>query len=117
MAVPAAHSQAPKSIRIGFAISLTGPGALGAKVTQLYNYRLWVKEVNAAGGIMLSSVGKRVPIEVIEYDDHSNLDDVVRAEERLITQDKVDFILPPWGTEFNLAVGPMLDRVAIPIWW
>ena len=113
-AVPAAYSQAPKSIRIGYAISLTGPGALGATVTQLPNYRLWVKEVNAAGGIMLSSIGKRVPIEVIEYDDHSNLDDVVRAEERLITQDKVDFILPPWGTEFNLAVGPLLHRAGYP---
>ena len=110
----AAYSQAPKSIRIGYAISLTGPSALGATVTQLPNYRLWVKEVNAAGGIMLSSIGKRVPIEVIEYDDHSNLDDVVRAEERLITQDKVDFILPPWGTEFNLAVGPLLHRAGYP---
>ena len=110
----AAHSQAPKSIRIGYAISLTGPGALGAEVTQLSDYRLWVKEVNAAGGIMLSSIGKRVPIEVTEYDDHSNLDDVVRAEERLITQDKVDFIFPPWGTEFNLAVGPILHRAGYP---
>ena len=113
-AVPAAHSQAPKSIRIGYAISMTGPGALGAIGTQLYNYRLWVKEVNAAGGIMLSSIGKRVPIEVIEYDDHSNLDDLVKAEERLMTQDKVDFILPPWGTEFNLAVVPLLSRGGYP---
>lgn len=109
-----AHSQAPKSIRIGYAISLTGPGALGAEVTQLSDYRLWVKEVNAAGGIMLSSIGKRVPIEVVEYDDHSNLDDVVKAEDRLITQDRVDFILPPWGTEFNLAVGPILHRAGYP---
>ncbi len=110
----AAHSEAPKSIRIGYAISLTGPGALGATVTQLYNYRLWVKEVNAAGGIMLSSIGKRVPIEVIEYDDHSNLDDVMKAEERLITHDKVDFILPPWGTEFNAATAPLLSRGGYP---
>ena len=114
----AAHSQTPNSIRIGYAISLTGPGALGAAVTQLYDYRLWVKEVNAAGGIMLSSIGKRVPIEVIEYDDHSNLDEVMKAEERLITQDKVDFILPPWGTEFNVAVGPLLSPQRLSaIWW
>ena len=110
----AAHSQAPKSIRIGYAISKTGSNALGAEVTQLYPYRLWIKEVNAAGGIMLSSVGKRVPIEVIEYDDHSKLDDVVKAEERLIMQDKVDFILPPWGTELNLVVAPILHRAGYP---
>jgi branched-chain amino acid transport system substrate-binding protein len=110
----AAFGQAPKSIRIGYAISLTGPGALGATVTQLSAYRFWVKEVNAAGGIMLSSIGKRVPIEVIEYDDRSNLDDVMKAEERLMTQDKVDFILPPWGTEFNLAAVPLLSRGGYP---
>ena len=110
----AAHAQTPKSIRIGYAISLSGPNAPGAGITVLPNYRLWVKEVNAAGGIMLKSVGKRVPIEVIEYDDHSNVDNAVEAVERLITQDKVDFILPPWGTGLNVAVGPLLHRAGYP---
>ena len=110
----AAHAQTPKSIRIGYAISLSGPNAPGAGITVLPNYRLWVKEVNAAGGIMLKSVGKRVPIEVIEYDDHSNVDNAVEAVERLIAQDKVDFILPPWGTGLNVAVGPLLHRAGYP---
>ena len=110
----AAHGQAPNSIRIGYPISLTGPNAPGAKITTLPNYRLWVKEVNAGGGIMLASVGKRVPIEVIEYDDLSNVDTAVAAIERLITQDKVDFVLPPYGTGLNLAVGPVLHSAGYP---
>jgi len=110
----AGRGQALNSIRIGYAISLTGPGELGAAVTQLPNYRLWVKDVNAAGGIMLSSIGKRVPIEVIEYDDHSNLDDAVNAVERLMSADKVDFVLPPWGTGLNVAVGPLFNRGGYP---
>jgi branched-chain amino acid transport system substrate-binding protein len=110
----AAHGQTPNSIRIGYAISLSGPNAPGAGITVLPNYHLWVKEVNAAGGIMLKSIGKRVPIEVIEYDDHSNVDNAVEAVERLITQDKVDFILPPWGTGLNLAVGPLLHGAGYP---
>jgi branched-chain amino acid transport system substrate-binding protein len=110
----AAHAQTTQSIRIGYAISLTGPNAPGAGITTLPNYRLWVKEVNAAGGIMLDSVGKRVPIEVIEYDDHSNVDDAVAGLERLIKQDKVDFVLPPWGTGLNLGVGPMLHDAGYP---
>ena len=109
-----AHGQTPKSIRIGYAISLSGPNVAGAAITVLPNYRLWVKEVNAAGGIMLKSVGKRVPIEVIEYDDKSNVDNAVKDVERLITDDKVDFILPPWGTGLNLAVGPLLNRAGYP---
>ncbi len=107
-------AQAQETIKIGYAISLTGPGSLGARITLLTHYRLWVKEVNAAGGIMLSSIGKRVPIEVIEYDDHSKLDDAVKAVERLITEDKVDFILAPWGTGLNLAVAPLLNQGGYP---
>ena len=110
----AAHGQPPDSIRIGYAISLSGPNATGAAITLLPNYRLWVKEVNAAGGILLTSIGKRVPIEVIEYDDHSNADDAVAAIQRLIVQDKVDFILPPWGTGLNLAVAPQLHAAGYP---
>ena len=110
----AAYSYAPKSIRVGYAISLTGPNAPGAAITVLPNYRLWVKEVNAAGGIMLKGVGKRVPIEVVEYDDHSEVDDAVAAVDRLISQDKVDFVLSPWGTGLNLAVGPLFYRAGYP---
>jgi branched-chain amino acid transport system substrate-binding protein len=92
MSAVRAHAQAPRSIRIGYAISLSGSNAPGASITVLPNYRLWVKELNAAGGIMLKSVGKRLPIEVIEYDDHSSVDKALESVERLITQDRVDLI-------------------------
>jgi branched-chain amino acid transport system substrate-binding protein len=109
-----AIGQVPKSIRIGYAISLTGPNALGASITQLPNYRMWINEVNAAGGIMLKKIGKRIRIEAIEYDDHSNADGAIRATERLINEDKVDFILPPWGTGLNLAVAPLFNQAGYP---
>lgn len=106
-----AHAQ-QTSIKIGYAISKTGPYTGGASVTTLPNYQLWVKDVNAAGGIMVK--GKRIPIEVIEYDDRSNSEEAVKAIERLADQDKVDFILSPWGTGLNLAVGPTLNRLGYP---
>lgn len=113
-AASAAVAQQPSSVRIGWAISKTGPNVGGASITTLPAYQLWVKEVNAGGGIMLKSAGKKLPIEVIEYDDRSNSDEMIKAVERLATQDKVDFILPPWGTGFNLAVGPILNRYGYP---
>src|SRR5688572_12498284 len=108
----AGAADAQSSIKIGYAISKTGPFTGGASVTTLPNYELWVKDVNAAGGIMLG--GKRVPVEVVEYDDRSNSEEVVKAVERLATQDKVDFILSPWGTGLNLAVGPIFNRLGYP---
>ena len=53
-------------------------------------------------------------VEVIEYDDRSSNEDLVRAIERLATKDKVDLILPPWGTGSNLAIAPLMDRFGYP---
>lgn len=107
-----AVSQTPSSVKIGYAISKTGPNAGGAATTLLPNYEMWVEEVNAAGGLKLGD--KRVPIEVVIYDDRSNSEEAVRAVERLINQDKVDFILSPFGTGLNLAVAPVLARAGYP---
>src|SRR5262245_62724347 len=90
-----AQAQEPTSIKVGWAISKTGPYVGGATITLLNAYKLWVKDVNAAGGIQVG--GKKLPVEVVEYDDRSNSDELVKALERLITQDKVDLILPSWG--------------------
>ncbi|MEN3376603.1 MAG: branched-chain amino acid transport system substrate-binding protein [Hyphomicrobiales bacterium] len=107
-------AQAQDTIRIGWAISKTGPFAAGASVTTLPNYQVWVKDVNDAGGIMLKSTGKKARIEIIEYDDRSNSEEMIKAVERLATQDKVDFILPPWSTGLNLAVAPVLNKYGYP---
>jgi branched-chain amino acid transport system substrate-binding protein len=113
-ASPAVAAEAPKSIRIGYAISLSGVNAQGASVTTVSGYKLWVDDVNKKGGLMVKEFNKRIPIEVTEYDDTSNAEAAVRLNERLMTQDKVDFVLPPWGTGFNLAVAPVFARNGYP---
>jgi len=105
---------APKSIRIGYAISLSGVGAPGAGLTTLPNYRLWVKEINDAGGILLKKYNKKVPIEVTEYDDTSKNEDLVRLTEKLMAVDKVDLVLTPWSTGSNFAVAPTYAKYGYP---
>lgn len=106
--------QAPDKIKIGYAISLSGPQSAGAMMTNVPNYRLWVDDVNKAGGLMLKKFGKKVPIEVTEIDDRSNNEDMVRMVERLMTVDKVDIVLPPWGTGANLQVAPTFHKNGYP---
>src|ERR1700745_1234958 len=72
------QAQEPTSIKIGWAISKTGPYVGGATITLLNAYKLWVKDVNAAGGIMLKSINKKLPVEVIEYDDRSNSEEMIK---------------------------------------
>ena len=43
--------QAPSSIKIGYALSLSGVNAQGAAVTTLPGYKLWVDDVNKKGGV------------------------------------------------------------------
>ncbi|SEF34925.1 amino acid ABC transporter substrate-binding protein [Variovorax sp. NFACC27] len=113
--VPAAlvRAQTSDPIRIGYAISKTGPFAGGAASAQIPNYKLWVDDVNKAGGIAVGAGKRRV--EVIEYDDRSQPEEAVRAIERLVNQDKVDFLLPPWGTGMNLAVAPTFHKGNFPM--
>ncbi len=107
-----AWAQERTSVKIGYAVSKTGPNAGGAATSTIPNYELWVKEINDAGGLKIGA--QRLPIEVVAYDDRSSSEEAVRAVERLINQDKVDFILPPWGTAINLAVGPIFHRAGYP---
>jgi branched-chain amino acid transport system substrate-binding protein len=111
-ALLASPAQAQDVIRIGWAISKTGPFAAGANVTTLPNYQVWVKDVNDAGGINVGA--KKMKIEVVEYDDRSNSEEMIKAVERLATQDKVDFILPPWSTGLNLAAAPVFNKYGYP---
>src|SRR5579859_1595235 len=92
-AYPALAADAPKSIRLGYALSLSGVNAQGAATTTLPGYDLWVKDVNDKGGIMVKEFGKRIPVEIAaKYDDTSSVETLLRLEEKLMSQDKVDFV-------------------------
>ncbi|WP_313073817.1 amino acid ABC transporter substrate-binding protein [Melaminivora sp.] len=100
-------------VRVGYAISRTGPWAAGAQVSQEPNYLLWAEQVNAAGGLNVK--GTRRPIELIGYDDRSETETCVRTYQKLMGSDKVDLILPPWGSGANFAIAPLANRFGYPL--
>lgn len=112
---PLSGQAAKDKIVIGTAISLSGPYAAGAGMTQLPNYKLWVEEVNAKGGIFVKELNKKLPLELKIYDDKSDLGTAVKLVEQLILKDKVDFILPPWGTAMNFAIAPVINKYKYPV--
>ena len=101
-------AQAAKTIKIGAVAPKTGPLAGGAAVSHWPNIQLWAETINGNGGMDLK--GKKYKVEIIEYDDTTNPGETVKAVQRLIDQDKVDFIIAPYGTGFNLAAGPILNK-------
>jgi len=108
---PAFAQDAP--VRIGYAIARTGPWSAGAQVTQEPNYIMWAEQVNARGGLNVK--GKKRSIELISLDDRSDMETVVRSYEKLMGSDKVDLILPPWGTGANFAVMPLAQKHGYPM--
>ena len=99
-------------VRVGYSMSRTGPWTGGAQTSQEPNYLMWAEQQNKAGG--LSVKGVRRPIELISYDDRSDVETVIRTYEKLMGSDKVDLVLPPWGSGANFAVAPLANRYGYP---
>lgn len=99
-------------VRIGYTMSRTGPWTGGAQTSQEPGYLLWAEQQNAAGGLNVK--GTKRPIELVSSDDRSDMETVVRTYEKLMGSDKVDLVLPPWGSGANFAVAPIANRFGYP---
>ena len=71
--------------------------------------------MNDAGGIALKKFNKKVPVELIAYDDQGKPDELLKLTERLVQQDKVDMILSPYATHMNLASAPIVNKYEYPV--
>ncbi len=108
---PALLAQAAP-VRVGYSMSRTGPWTGGAQVSQEPNYLLWAEQQNQAGGLDVKGVRRK--IELVSSDDRSDTETVVRTYEKLMGSDKVDLVLPPWGSNANFAVAPLANRFGYP---
>ncbi|GAB4482223.1 MAG: amino acid ABC transporter substrate-binding protein [Anaerolineales bacterium] len=81
---------------IGFTASQTGK--LNVESTRQNNgLKLWMDQVNAAGGIKLAD-GSTVKFDSKFYDDESNKDRVQELYTKLVTEDKADFLISPYSS-------------------
>ena len=110
-AMPALAQNAPP-LKLGFSMARTGMLA-NATPSQLNTYELWREQINASGGMNVGGTKRRV--EFVIYDDQSKPEQAVRIYEKLITDDKVDLLLAPWGTPFHIAIAPVLEKYKFPL--
>ena len=108
--VGVSDAEAKDKIVFGQAISLSGPLAGGVAISGGKVYELWIEEVNKAGGIYVEEYGKKLPVELKRYDDKSDIGTMRNLIEKLILEDKVDFLLPPWGTAWLFAAAPIANK-------
>jgi branched-chain amino acid transport system substrate-binding protein len=97
-------AEAQQSIRIGSSLSLTGKAYSEQGAYCREGYLLCQKEVNQQGGVL----GRQ--IELVIYDDASDGKTAASNYEKLITQDKVDAVLGPYGSGITEAVADVAEK-------
>jgi branched-chain amino acid transport system substrate-binding protein len=112
LASAAVTASAQEVIKIGAPLALTGGLADEGKKQQIA-YDMWQKRVNAAGGIAVG--GKKLKVELITYDYQSDEKRAQQIAERLITQDKVDFLTSPFGSGHTKVVAGVAERYGVPL--
>jgi len=109
-----AQNKTPDELVLGYAASMTGKFSTeGTDVKRAYD--LWAEQVNAKGGIEVKEAGKKMKVKLVSYDDTSDASTAVKMYEKLITGDKVDLLLSPWGSGNNFAVTAMTEKYEKPV--
>ena len=109
LSIPAA---AQDVIKVGAPLPLTGPLAPEG-LKQKRGYDLWAEAATAKGGIRAG--GKTYKIEIVYTDYASNTPRAVQAAERMITEDKVNFLFAPFGSGATKAASAISEKYAVPM--
>ena len=94
-------------IKIGAAVSLTGKLAYEGKLVK-QGYEVWENWVNRHGGI--TAGGKNYKVKMIYYDDEGAPARGARLTEKLITQDKVNFLFGPYSSAITFATSAIGEK-------
>jgi branched-chain amino acid transport system substrate-binding protein len=87
---------------------LSGPLAAEG-VMSLDGLKLWAHNVNASGGIYVSSLGKKMPVQLVYYDDTSTASVVSTDYQQLVAQG-VNFLVAPYSSGLTLAAAPIAEQ-------
>jgi branched-chain amino acid transport system substrate-binding protein len=92
-----------KTITVGISVSLSGDFSADGLATQ-QGYKTWAAYQNAHGGIL----GKQIKLDFLS--DGSSPTQVVTNYQKLITVDKVDFVLGPYSTLLTRPASVIANR-------
>ena len=99
-------------IVLGSSISLSGKYATNGIHTK-NGYEYAVNKIKQKGGVKVG--GKCYNFKVIYYDDESKGERGAAMAERLINQDKVQYMLGPYSSALTRAIAPVTEKYQIPM--
>jgi branched-chain amino acid transport system substrate-binding protein len=99
-------------IKFGCAISFTGKKSRTGKL-YVDSYNLAAKLINESGGIKVN--GKSYKVKIVYYDDKSEATESSKLVEKLIAEDKVDFLLGPYSSGITIPDSLIAQRYRTPM--
>ena len=99
-------------IKLGSAISMTGAQSHSGKL-YIDSYKFAVKKINAAGGVRAGD--KNYQLELVFHDDKSDPAESSRLVEKLLVEDKVDFLLGPYSSGITIPDSAVAQRHKVPM--
>ena len=105
-------SSGPTTITLGAPLGLTGSLTKESTLTQ-QGYNLWLDWINAQGGIVVNGV--KHPVAIKYYDDTSNANQSAVLMQKLVTEDKANFLLGPYGSAATATDAAIAEQNQIPM--
>ncbi len=99
---------------ITFGASVQETGAL-ANTGRYYRdgYNFAVEKINESGGLKVGGKTYKLALKILDNQSDSNLS--VRQYVQLLTQDKVNFLLGPFASDFALADSSVAEKYQVPM--
>jgi branched-chain amino acid transport system substrate-binding protein len=104
-----------RKIKIGISVSLTGIYSVQGRES-FEGTSLWVADVNDEGGIFVKEYGRKIPVDLVYFDDESSVQTCRSNTERLISKENVDVVLGPYSSSLTLASAEITEEHDITLW-
>ena len=107
-----APSASAADITLGASVQLTGPLAnTGRYYKDAYEFA--VDQINKKGGVKVGNQQSKLALKI--YDNQSDVNLSVRQYTQLLSQDKVNFLLGPFASNFGLADSAVSEKYKVPM--
>jgi branched-chain amino acid transport system substrate-binding protein len=107
-----AQAAGDKVIKLGCAISFTGAESRTGKLYR-DSYDMAVEQINKNGGVKVGNDAYQ--LKIFYYDDKSDPTESSKLVEKLIAEDKVDFLLGPYSSGITIPDGLVAQRYKVPM--
>lgn len=105
-------AMAHDTITLGASVQETGPLAnTGRYYRDGYNFA--IDKINEKGGVTVNGKHYKLALKILDNQSDTNLS--VRQYVQLLTQDKVNFLLGPFASDFALADSSVAEKYQVPM--